>query len=201
MDFDWVVRRRRMVRAFRDEAVPPGVLDCILDVATRSPSAGNSGGWHLVVLEGPEQTGAFWEATTTPDWRIRSRRWEGLARAPVVVALFTSPDAYLERYAEDDKRASGLGAGEGAWPVPYWFVDAGMASMALLLAVTDADLGACFLGNFRGESTLASSLGVPAGWRYAGAVVIGHAADDDAPSASLSRGRRQRDVVVHRGRW
>jgi nitroreductase len=85
--------------------------------------------------------------------------------------------------------------------VPYWFVDTGFAALLLLLGAVDAGLGACFLGNFRGERALAAALGVPDDRRYVGTVLLGEPAGDDPPSASLDRGRRQAEEVVHRGRW
>ena len=121
----------------------------------------------------------------------------------MVVALFADPDAYVDRYAEPDKAdvAPGLGGAAGAWPVPYWFVDAGFGALTLLLGAVDAGLGACFLGNFRGEAELAEALGVPARRRYLGAVLLGEPGGDDPPSTSISRARRPRDTMVHRGRW
>jgi nitroreductase len=217
MELSDAVRRRRMVRSFSGAPVPEAVVDRVLDLACRAPSAGNTGGWDAVVLVGPEETSAFWDATTTPDWRARSRRWPGLARAPVVMALFVDPGAYLARYREPDKETSGLGGGgapvdgtpaerddvapDSAWPVPYWFVDGGLAVMVVLLAAADAGLGACFLGNFRGEADLRDVLGVPDDRRYVGAVLMGDPGGDDPPSASLARGMRDPSDVVHRGRW
>jgi nitroreductase len=209
MELADAVRRRKMVRSFSGEPVPGDVLDRVLGLACRAPSAGNTGGWDAVVLAGPEQTAAFWDATTTADWRDRSRRWAGLAAAPVVVALFVDPTAYLARYREPDKRRSDgpdgsdsvVDASLDGWPVPYWFVDGGFAVMVMLLAAADAGLGACFLGNFRGEAALRGALGVPDDRRYVGAVLMGEPGDVDPPSASLARGRRQPTDVVHRGRW
>jgi len=189
-----------MVRSFSGAPVPADVLEGLIAWATSAPSAGNTAGWEAVVLVGRDQTQAFWEATTTDDWRRRSRRWPGLSRAPVVVAIFVRVDAYLARYGEPDKAASGLDE-EQAWPVPYWFVDGGFAALLLLLAATDAHLSACFLGNFRGEAALKTALGVPEDRRYLGAVCIGDADGGDAPSPSASRGRRQPSQVFHRGRW
>ncbi|MHB8681155.1 MAG: nitroreductase family protein [Acidimicrobiales bacterium] len=201
MELADAVRRRRMVRSFEPEPLPPDVLRTLLTLALGAPSAGNLGGWEAVVLEGPEQTAAFWDATTTEDWRRRSRRWDALRHAPVVVVLFADPDAYPARYREPDKAASGLGEGVAAWPIPYWHVDAGFAALLLLLGAVDAGLGACFLGNFRGEDRLADVLGVPAGRRYVGAVLLGRPGDDDPPSTSASRPRRTVDEVFHRGKW
>ena len=205
MELSDAVRRRRMVRSFSGAAVPEDVLERVLELACTAPSAGNTGGWDAVVLVGPNQTAAFWDATTTANWRERSRRWPGLALAPVVVALFVHPEAYLARYRDPDKQASGSANGlgdDGAWPVPYWFVDGGMAAMVMLLAAGDAGLGACFLGNFRGEPDLRAVLGVPDDRRYIRRRAHGgEPGGIDPPSPSLARGRRLVADVVHRGRW
>jgi len=195
------VRRRRMVRGFSGAAPAPEVLESLLDLARRAPSAGNSQGWDAVVLKGAEQTNPFWEATTTAQWRAHSARWPGLRRAPVVVAFFSHPGAYTARYREPDKASSGLGAGHDAWPVPYWDTDAAMAVMILLLGAVDAGLGACFLGNFRGEEQLRTAIGVPADRRYLGAVLLGEGGGADPPSISSSRPRRSSSEVFHRGGW
>jgi nitroreductase len=71
----------------------------------------------------------------------------------------------------------------------------------MLLAARDAGLGACFLGNFRGEADLRVALGVPDDRRYIGAVLMGEPGGIDPPSPSLARGRRHGPDVVHRGRW
>ena len=149
-------------------------MDGLLAEALAAPSAGNTQGREFVVLDGPDQTARYWQATTDADWRARSRRFEGLSRAPVVVLAFSDPDAYVGRYAEPDKaRADGA---EVEWVVPYWHVDASFAVMTLLLGATDRGIGAAFLGNFRGEEALKEALGVPAGMRWLGAVLLGHPA-------------------------
>jgi nitroreductase len=207
------LRRRHMVRSFSGRAVSDEDLLRVLAAARLTPSAGNTDGCDLVALVGREQTSKFWEATTTEPWRERSRRWPGLSRAPAVICVFVSPGAYLERYSEPDKREAGLGMlelegegegegeGQSAWPVPFWFFDGGAAVLAMLLAASDAGLGACFLGNFRGEAELRAALDVPAGHRYVGAVLVGEAGGVDPRSASLTRPRRDLHEAVHRGRW
>ncbi|HXX88755.1 MAG TPA: nitroreductase family protein [Acidimicrobiales bacterium] len=208
MELTEALARRRMVRSFSGRPVDAQVVEGIVARALAAPSAGNTRGWDAVLLVGEEETAPFWSATTTADWRVRSRRWPGLARAPVVVALFAHPGAYVARYAEPDKAGAPggdprgrLGEDAAAWPVPYWFVDAAFGAMALLLGAAGAGLGACFLGNFRGEEGLREALGVPHDRRYVGAVLLGEPGGDDPRSASLEGPRRARSSMVHRGRW
>ena len=151
------------------------------------------------MLEGPDQTARYWNATTDPEWRSGSRRYPGMARAPVVVLCFADPTAYVDRYREPDKARSDGEAVE--WVVPFWFVDAAFATMTLLVAAADRNIGAAFLGNFRGEEALRFALGVPDRLRWLGAVLLGESTSPDPPSASVSRPRRSVEDSVHRGRW
>ena len=64
----------------------------------------------------------------------------------MLVIPLADEGAYRRRYGEPDKAHTGLA--DGPWPVPYWHIDAAMATMNLLLAVVDADLGALFFGIF-----------------------------------------------------
>jgi nitroreductase len=203
MDVSKALRTRRMTRSFAPTALPPGLVDRLLDDALRAPTAGHTRGTAWLVLTGPGQTDRYWTQATTADWRARSARYRGLARAPVVALSLSSPDAYVARYGEADKAASGLGpeGGAEAWPVPYWHTDAAFSTMALLLGSAAAGLGAAFLGNFRQEAALLGSLGVPEDWRLFGAVVLGHPDGADHRSPSLARPGPDRTRRIHHGRW
>jgi nitroreductase len=193
------VARRHMTRNFSATPLGPGVVDGLLTAALRAPSAGHTQGREFLVLEGPAETSAYWQATTDQSWRDGSRRFAALSRAPVVILVFADPEAYVARYREPDKaRTDGV---EVEWVVPFWFVDAAFATMNLLLAATDRGIGAAFLGNFRGEDRLRSALGVPERLRWLGAVLLGEAAQPDPPSTSTARPRRTVEESVHRGRW
>ena len=199
MEFAQAVTRRHMTRNFTGRGPDPEVVDALLEGALRAPSAGNTQGRAFVVLEGPAQTDRFWTATTDEEWRARSRRYAGLSRAPVIVLPFADPEAYVARYEEADKRRSDEEAVE--WVVPFWLVDAAFATMTVLLGACDRGIGASFLGNFRGEDRLRQALGVPARFRWLGAVLLGEAAEPDPPSSSAARPRRTVADSVHRGHW
>ncbi len=200
VEFDEVLRCRRMVRNFDPAPVEPAVIDRLLAAALRAPAAGNTQGRDFVVLEGPTETARYWDSTTDAEWRARSKRFAGLSRAPVIVLAYVDPEAYVERYSEADK-ATGEDDGPAGWPVPYWLVDGSFSVMTLLLAAADAGFGAAFLGNFRGEAELRRVLGVPAGRRWLGAVLLGGAARHDPPTRSAGRPRRPVEDCVRRGSW
>lgn len=195
-----ILRQRRMVRDFTPEPVAVHVVDGLLDGARRAPSAGNVDGRAFVVLQGQHQIARYWDVTLAGDKRA-SFEWPGLLRAPVLVVVLCSPEAYVARYGEPDKAGTGLGVGTDAWAVPYWHVDAGMAVEAVLLGAVDAGLGASFFGLFEHEAEVLAALGVPDGWRAVGTIALGHPGEEDRPGRSASRSRPELDQVVHRGRW
>jgi nitroreductase len=195
MELTEAVRKRRMIRTYDpDQGIPREALDGMLSLAARAPSAGHTQGWRFLVLDDITSCAAFWDATTDDEvdsWLERMRT------APVLIVVFSDKDAYLDRYAEQDKGWSDRA--ESRWPVPYWDIDAGMAAMILLLAAVDAGLGACFFGVPTEKwDALRAAFAVPPGLRPVGVVSMGHPAPD-ARSPSLRRGRRPLGEIVSYG--
>ena len=191
MELEAAIRRRRMVRAYRPDPVAPEVLDHLLDLARRAPSAGNTQATGFVVLDTPATVARYWDVTLPGGGPASPRarfRWQGLLEAPVLVLVTSDPDRYLARYAEPDKAATGRGTSTDRWPVPYWWVDAGAVVQNLLLAVTAAGLGACLFGPFDHEPSLAAEFDLPPGRRLVATVAIGHPRPDE-PGRSASRPR------------
>jgi nitroreductase len=200
MEFAEVVRRRKMVRAFEDRPVDPAAIDRILRAGLRAPSAGFTQGWAFLVLEGADQVGQFWDASWANDEARASFQWPGLFTAPAIVVPLAHKQAYLDRYAERDKGIADRR--ESFWPVPYWHIDTGFAAMSMLLAAVDDGLGALFFGVFADSiDRVRAAFGIPAAYMPIGAIAIGHPAPGDRPSASLKRGQRPWDEVIHRGHW
>jgi nitroreductase len=198
MDFQDVLRRRRMVRNYDpDRPVPPEVTERVLANALRAPSAGFSQGWAFLVLEDAADREQFWKATGDGD--VPDSWLAGMMRAPLLIVALSHKDAYLDRYAQPDK--GWTDRDEAHWPVPYWDIDTGMASLLMLLTAVDAGLGACFFGVPPEKfASFRAAFGVPDPYTPVGVVSIGYRADD-TPSPSLKRGRRTVEEVVHRGRW
>jgi len=197
MEFAEVVQRRRMVRSYAvDHGIPRDVLDELLSLAIRAPSAGHTQGWRFLVLDDITSRDAFWEATSEgsgDSWLTR------LKTAPVLIVCLSDKDAYLDRYAEPDK--GWTDRAEAHWPVPYWHIDTGMAAMILLLAAEDRGLAACFFG-VPGErwAQFRAAFDVPARLAPVGVISLGYPAPD-LKSPSLKRGRRQLAEVVSYGRF
>lgn len=213
-EFAEVVRNRRMTRSFSTDPVDPDLLDSMVDLASRAPSAGKTQGWHLVVLEG-EQTARYWDITLPAGERRSIFRWQQLLDAPVLMLALADPTAYVDRYGETDKARTGLGESADAWPTPYWTVDASMSVMTMLLAAQDAGLGALFFGVFHNEEQVRAELSIPASLQMIGAIALGHPlpvdadADSDADGTagpggtgrSSGRQRRPPAEIIHRNGW
>jgi len=200
MEFEEVVRARRMVRSYSDQPVETTLVDELLTLASKGPSAGNTWGTHFVVLEGHDQVAGYWDLTLAEDKRANFP-WPGLLDAPAIVLPCGDADAYVARYAESDKERTGLGESADAWSIPYWHVDTAMATMTLLHAATNVGLGALFFGVFEHEPVVCEALGIPASVRPIGAVTLGWPSDTDRMSKSAARGRPALDDIVHRGGW
>lgn len=195
MELQEAVRRRRMIRTYDpDRRVPRGVLDGLLGLAVRAPSAGHTQGWRFLVLNDITSCATFWDATAAgaaDAWRAR------MQTAPALIVVFSDKAAYLDRYAEPDK--GWADRAESHWPVPYWDIDAGMAAMILLLGAVDVGLGACFFGVPRERwGPLRTAFAVPAALTPVGVVSLGYPAPD-VRSPSLRRGRRPLAEVVRYG--
>lgn len=198
MEFQDVVRKRRMVRNFTDQPIAPDVVERIVANAQRAPSAGFSQGWAFLVLDGPEATQRYWD-TTMSEERRKGFGWPGMFNAPLLIVCLSNKTAYLRRYALPDKGWADMD--ETRWPVPYWDIDAGMAGLLILQTAVDAGLGAVFFGVFD-QAGFRTAFGIPDEYTAVGTIAIGHKAPADRPSPSLRIvGRRPQSDVVHRGRW
>ena len=199
MKFTDLVRTRRMTRAFLPEPIGDETLHALIDLALRAPSAGKTQGTHFVVLAGND-VADFWN-DTLPSEKRANFRWKQLLDAPVIILPFVDPLAYVARYAEPDKQATGLGEGMHAWPTPYWTVDGSFAVMSLLLAAHDAGLGALFFAVFNGEQQLRNRLGVPDHMQLLGAIACGNAVRSSEKGRSAARPRMPIDEAIHQSRW
>ena len=196
MEFRDVVSRRRMVRNYTGDPVDRTSLDRILDAARRAPSAGHSQGQSFVVVTSTEGRSRVAELAGESDYVDRGfDPW--ISRAGALIVVCVSEAAYHRRYSEPDK--TDADGNEIEWPIPFWWVDAGAAMMAILYASVDEGLAAGFLGVHSIED-LSAELGIPRDVTPIGIVTVGHPAPDRR-SGSLSRGRRATEEVIRFERW
>ena len=191
MEFQEVVRLRRMVRTFTDEPVPQAALDRILGNALRGPSAGFSQGQAFLVLTEPSDREKFWAvagAAIDPSAQT----------APLVVVPMSCKRVYLDRYAQADK--GWTDKDESRWPVPFWHIDTGMAALLILQTAVDEGLGAVYFGIVpQAVARFRSAFEVPDDHEPIGAIAIGY--DGETEKRDLRSRRRNLDDLMHYGRW
>jgi nitroreductase len=173
MEFAEVVRRRRMCRGYRDEDIPDEVLQSILDLGLRFPSAGHTQPQELIVIRDPAIKEELGRAAFGQMF---------LAEAPVVIAVVSDTRRSARRYGE-----RGVSF--------YSIVDGAFASLLLLLAAVDRGLGAAFVAAFDDEGA-AAVLGLPRHVRPIGLIPIGYCSDSPH---GLSR--RSPGEIVHREQY
>jgi nitroreductase len=199
VNFADIVRSRRMSRSFTDQTVDTSIITSCIELASRAPSAGKSQGWHVLLLEN-ESTQRYWDVAL-PAERRGGFAFPLLLQAPVIVLSMCDPTAYLERYSEPDKKATGLGEGLDQWVAPYWTIDASFATMTFLLALEDVKLGALFFAHSN-EAGLRKEFNIPDHIEILGTIAVGHEAVGRKPQGrSAERIRRSVESIIHQKNW
>jgi nitroreductase len=111
----------------------------------------------------------------------------------------TREEDYHDRYRQPDKLDDGE---EIAWPVPYWYVDAGKAAMLILLAAIDEGLGAGVFGvPAERMDEVRAILDLPDDVALVEVVTLGRPGGDDPSDRLSSRGTRPRKPLDELVRW
>lgn len=199
MEFEEVVRKRRMVRHFTDQPVSEQVVREIVALAQRAPSAGYSQGVSFVAVMEAGRRARVAKLVGEEGYTSNplAPMHPFISEAPVHIVVCTSEKIYKDRYQEPDKKSPG--APDMEWPTPYWHTDAGCAMMLLLLAAVDRGLAGAFVGLWDKQG-MRDFLGIPEHFHPIGVVMIGHGSED-VKSPSLRRGRRNLDDVLHVETW
>lgn len=195
MEFQDVLRHRRMVRNYLPDPVAKEALLRIVEAGRKAPSAGFSQGTAFVIVTDPDLRQAIADLCDEPEY-VAAGFDPWISRAPAHIVVCISEDAYHQRYQEPDKIDNK--GNEIDWPVPFWWIDAGAALMLVLLAAVDEGLAAGFLG--APADVLRSLLRIPDAMTPIGVVTVGRAAPDRR-SSSLKRGWRLHDQVIKWQTW
>jgi nitroreductase len=192
MEFKEVLEQRRMVRNYREVPIDPTTLSRVASAALRAPSAGNSQGLAVVVVTDRQRRQAIADLGDEAAY-VAAGFDPWISRAPAHIVISISEQVYHDRYREPDKIDDG--GEEISWPVPYWWVDAGAAMMAVLLAAVDEGLAAGFLG-VHSIPDLRKLLEIPDHFSPIGLITVGQPAPDRR-STSLDRGQRTLEETLH----
>jgi nitroreductase len=173
MNFETVVKRRRMCREFLERDVPQEKLDRILELASRYPSAGHTEPQEFIVVH---------DRRMKEDLAHAALYQMFVAQAPLVIVVVSDVRRSARRYGERGVRF-------------FSIIDGAFVAMLILLAVVEEGLGACFVGSFYDEE-VQEVLSLPQEVRPIGIIPIGYCAE--APRRFPRRSRAQ---IVHRDRY
>jgi FMN reductase [NAD(P)H] len=198
MEFQEILKRRRMVRSYKDEPIPRETLERIVATVLRAPSGGFSQGHRLFVVREPQTRARIAELFDEASSVAQGREpWISSAAALVVVG--TREASYHERYQRADKLQEGE---EIEWPVPYWHVDAGAAMMLILLAAIDEGYAAGVFGvPVEHMQAFKQLLEIPDDVAVVAGITIGRPADDKSWTAVSSRSTQARKSLDELVRW
>lgn len=170
MEFERVVKRRRMCRDFTGDDVAEEQVEGILELARRFPSAGHTQPQEFVVVR---------DRAVKEDLARAALHQTFIAEAPVVVAVVSDTERSRTRYGRRGVEF-------------YSVIDGAFAAMLVLLAAVDQGLGAAFVAAFD-DRGVSRALGLPEHVRPIGLIAIGHCLERPRRS-----GRRRRSEIVHR---
>ncbi len=173
MDFDKLVKKRHMVRAFEDTPVEDEKIDKILKNAHQAPSAGFLQPQEFILVKNPTTKRQLAAAALDQDF---------IAEAPVVIVT-----------CADTKRSASRYGSRGI--ERYSIIDAAYSSLLILLTAINEGLGACFVGAFY-DDEVSKVLQLPEGVIPVGIIPIGYSAQgpEKYPRIPLKK-------ILHKDGW
>jgi nitroreductase len=181
-----------MVRTFSAAPVPRTSIDRVLSNALRGPSAGFCQGQAFLALS-DEQLPAFWQIAG-------EAAYPSVRTAPLIIVPLSCKQIYIDQYVENADEGEDWTDESTWWPVPFWHIDTGMATLLMLMTVVDEGLAACYFGIMPHEfEPLRSAFGIPADHDPIGAVAVGY--DAEPSRTNLSSRRRPASEMVRYQHW
>jgi 5,6-dimethylbenzimidazole synthase len=183
---------RRDVRRFRNDPLPPGTVERLIETACLAPSVGLSQPWRFVLVDDPTRRQGVREefaacnaqalAAYAGDLAARyaALKLEGLREAPHQFAVFC-------------ERATNAGHGLGRRTMPETADYSVVAAISMLwLAARAEGIGLGWV-SILDPARMTRLLDVPDGWRFIGYFCLGYPLhDDDMPALERARWETRR---------
>src|SRR2546427_7818960 len=193
-----LLRKRRQVYGFKARPVPEKVLTTVLQDAIHVSSAGFTQDFDLIVVKNAVTRKRLARAARESEYlKLGMSKSNFISTAPVIVVPCANKKRYEEKY----------GTGEHSRRLPWWLIDAGFASLALILSAFEHGLAASFLGaldddkvagilNLPKDRTVIPLALVPIGFKS-----LEDKAEWDERSKKVGRDRRSLHDIVHWDKW
>jgi nitroreductase len=173
MEFDHVVRKRKMIRKYLPNMIPESIMSKMIKNASKAPSAGHTQVQEFIIVKDP---------TIKKKLRQASVNQKYVEDAPVLIVVCSNTSRSLGRYGQRGKDF-------------YSIIDGAFASMLILLTAVNEKLGAGFVGAFE-DDEVAKILNMPEHVKPVGIITLGY--PDERP-AKLDRIKNKQ--LVHYDHW
>ena len=152
MDFEDVIRRRKMVRKYKqDRPISDKIITKLIKNAHRAPSAGHTQVQEFIIVKDP---------LIKKKLRIAAVDQEYVEDAPVLIIVCSNTSRSVGRYGIRGRDF-------------YSIIDGAFASMLILLTAVNEGIGACFVGAFD-DAMVSKILEIPAQVRPIGIICVGY---------------------------
>jgi nitroreductase len=158
-----IIQRRRSIRSYTSDPIPPEHIEQMMEALRWAPSAGNRQPWHFYFVFAKEVRKGLAAAAFNQDF---------ISQAPLAVVACALPGKSAMRYG---KRGQEL----------YVYQDTAAAVENLLLLATSLNYGSCWVGAFD-ENRVKLVLGLSEEIRPVAIIPIGIPAQNPNPPNRLS---------------
>jgi nitroreductase len=156
MDFDEVVRKRKMVREYdQGKQISDRTIMKLIRNAHRSPSAGHTQVQEFIIVRDPTMKKKLRKAAVDQEY---------VEKAPVLIVVCSNTSRSITRYGNRGKDF-------------YSITDGAFASMLILLTAVNEGIGACFVGAFQ-DTKVSAILEIPEYVKPIGIICIGYPAEE-----------------------
>jgi nitroreductase len=156
MDFDEVVKRRKMIREYDSDRqqIPDRIVTNVIKNAHRAPSAGHTQVQEFIIVK---------DVSTKKKLRKAAVNQEYVEKAPLLIVVCSNTSRSVGRYGSRGREF-------------YSIIDGTFASMLILLSAVNEGIGACFVGAFE-DNKVSEILELPKDVRPIGIICIGYPAE------------------------
>ena len=155
MDFDEVIKKRKMIREYQQgRQIPTDIINKLLKNAHRSPSAGHTQVQEFIIVIDPVTKRKLCQA---------SLGQSQVEDASVLIIVCSNTSRSVNRYK---KRGTEF----------YSVIDGAFASMIILLGAVNEGIGASFVGAFE-DNKVTKVLGLPVHVKPIGIIALGYPAE------------------------
>ena len=170
MDLLDAVAKRRSIRIYKKQDLPPGIIEKLLEAARHAPSAGNVQPWEFVVASTQK---------TKRDLSNAAFGQKDLQEASIVIVVCADEKRAAENYGDRGRTL-------------YCLQDTAAAIQNILLTACSLGLGSCWIGAFK-EDEIRKVINAPKDMRPVALIPVGY--PNEAPEA---RPRRPIGEIMHK---